>query len=94
MRHVTGRARAAKQPLSLILTLAFGLTLGACSTLGGASPAPSGPLRVITTINVFGDMIKQVGGERVAVTSLVPAGPTSTRTSRSRPTSWLSRERA
>jgi ABC-type Zn uptake system ZnuABC Zn-binding protein ZnuA len=38
------------------------------------STEPVGPLPVATTSTVFGDMIKNVGGELVAVTSLVPPG--------------------
>lgn len=52
--------------------LAFALVLAACSPPGSASPDPSGRLAVVTTSTVFGDMIEHVGGDHVAVTSLVP----------------------
>ena len=55
--------------------LLFGLLLFGC---GGAnqSGAPSGSatLSVVTTSTVFADLIRNVGGDRVEVTSLVPAG--------------------
>ncbi len=51
------------------------LLLAAC---GGptATPlaGPGGPLNVVTTSTVFADLIRNVGGDRVTVTSLVPAG--------------------
>jgi len=53
--------------------VALALTLGACQA--GNSPAPSapeGPLTVVTTTTVFADLVQQVGGDRVLVTSLVP----------------------
>lgn len=45
---------------------------------GGAVPAssadPGGSLNVVTTSTVFADLIRNVGGDHVAVTSLVPRG--------------------
>ncbi len=38
------------------------------------SVAPGGALKVVTTSTVFADLIRNVGGDRVAVTSLVPRG--------------------
>src|SRR5947207_2873290 len=34
----------------------------------------AGPLKVVTTISPIADLIKNVGGDRVQVTSLVPVG--------------------
>ena len=54
------------------ITLAF-----AC---GGAGEAPTidndqtGPLRVVTTTALLADLVENVGGDLVAVTSIVPAG--------------------
>jgi len=49
---------------------------GACGA--GQPPVPSpgagDRIRVVTTSSVFGDLIDNVGGDRVAVTSLVPKG--------------------
>ncbi|TMB57618.1 MAG: zinc ABC transporter substrate-binding protein [Chloroflexi bacterium] len=38
----------------------------------GTSTEPGGPIRVVTTTTVFADMIANVGGDLVHVTSLVP----------------------
>lgn len=55
--------------LGLILASAA-LAVGAC---GGPAPTGSGGrLPVVTTTTVFADMISNVGGDLVAVTSLVP----------------------
>jgi len=52
------------------------LVVAACG--GGSVPTgsvdPGGPLKVVTTSTVFADLIRNVGGDRVAVTSLVPRG--------------------
>jgi ABC-type Zn uptake system ZnuABC Zn-binding protein ZnuA len=54
----------------------LGLLVGACG--GGAGPAgPSGAderLQVVATTTILADLVAQVGGERVSVTSLVPKG--------------------
>jgi manganese/iron transport system substrate-binding protein len=49
------------------------LTLGGC---GSASPTPtgSGRLRVVATTTIVGDVVKQVGGDWVALTVLLPVG--------------------
>jgi ABC-type Zn uptake system ZnuABC Zn-binding protein ZnuA len=39
-----------------------------------ATPAASGALDVVTSTSVLADLVAQVGGERVSVTSLVPKG--------------------
>ena len=52
------------------------LVVAACG--GGSVPTgsvdPGGQLKVVTTSTVFADLIRNVGGDRVAVTSLVPRG--------------------
>jgi ABC-type Zn uptake system ZnuABC Zn-binding protein ZnuA len=52
------------------------LALAACGRGGGsgAGESGSGPVRVATTLSVFADFVRQVGGERVTVVTLVPAG--------------------
>lgn len=54
--------------------LALTALLAACGSPSGASPAPAGKLAVVTSSTVFGDLIANVGGDRVVVTSLVPRG--------------------
>lgn len=51
------------------------LLLAACVGVGAApaTPAPSA-LTVVATTSVFADLVRQVGGERVAVRTLVPNG--------------------
>lgn len=57
--------------LSALLAVA-GLAV-ACGDDDGAEDA-EGRVRVVTSIDLFADLIEQVGGERVRVTSLVPGG--------------------
>ena len=60
-------------PLAVALAVALSLTLGACQAAN--SPAASGPvnrLAVVATTTVFADLVHQVGGDLVTVTSLVP----------------------
>jgi ABC-type Zn uptake system ZnuABC Zn-binding protein ZnuA len=54
----------------LVTTLALAAALVGCGPSGASSPGPTLP--VVATSSVFADMIQNVGGEHVAVTSLVP----------------------
>ncbi len=59
------------------LALATGLLAGACSpgAAGSATPvAAGGAIDVATTTTIFADMVRQIGGDRVRATSLVPKG--------------------
>ena len=60
----------------LAFSIALVALLAACGGGTGASPSGSGgsQVTVVTTTTVFADMIRNVGGARVVVTSLVPAG--------------------
>ena len=64
--------------MRLVHLAALALVLGACgggSSAGtGGSGEPDGAIRVVTTSTVFADLVRNTGGERVAVTSLVPPG--------------------
>jgi ABC-type Zn uptake system ZnuABC Zn-binding protein ZnuA len=54
----------------LAAAAALALAIAACT--GGSSPSASGSaLNVVTTTTVFGDIVKNVGGQYVTVTSLV-----------------------
>lgn len=57
----------------VVIALGGGVLVAGC---GGASSQPSddGKLRVVTTTTVFADLVRQVGGASVTVTSLVPKG--------------------
>jgi ABC-type Zn uptake system ZnuABC Zn-binding protein ZnuA len=57
-----------------VSVVALALSVAGCALIGGSPTAPTGPLPVVTTSTVFGDLIRNVGGGLVAVTSLVPAG--------------------
>ena len=57
--------------------LPFVLLLAACGTGASTVPASSSsdaPIAVVTTSSVFADLVRNVGGSRVSVTSLVPRG--------------------
>ena len=71
--------------LSLILRVLVaaaisGLILGACDRGAGGSASPGGSaasigrLKVVATTTVFADIVRNVGGDRVAVDSIIPAG--------------------
>jgi len=50
------------------------VVLGGCTPSASTRTDPSAPIRVVTTSSVFADLVRNTGGERVAVTSLVPPG--------------------
>jgi len=53
------------------VALAGLLALSACA----AAPAPSAPrLKAVATINILADLVSQVAGDRVEVSSLIPVG--------------------
>jgi zinc/manganese transport system substrate-binding protein len=60
------------------LAVAAIVSLAACSAAetppSSAAASPGGTVNVVTTTTVFADMIRQVGGPNVSVTSLVPKG--------------------
>jgi len=63
-------------PLAVIVTSFVSL---ACSPAGTGTPTPTATadpvaLRVVTTTTVFADIVRNVGGTRVAVDSIIPAG--------------------
>ncbi len=65
-------------PKLLVLGL-VSLLLAGGTACGKANPTslyvpPAGPVEVVVTVPVFADLVKQVGGERVRVTSVLPPG--------------------
>src|SRR5262245_24771052 len=76
----SGAARAARRrrrdrPMRrelVLLLLLLSVAVAGCSD-AGATPSGNG-LRVVATTTVLADMVQQVGGADVAVTSLVPKG--------------------
>ena len=59
-----------RRALGLALGVAAVVTLAGCGT--GATPSSDGRITVVTTTTVFADLVRQVGGDRVDVSSLVP----------------------
>ena len=56
------------------LSLGLAMVALACTT-AGATPGPAGnALRVVASTTVFADIVKQIGGDHVDVSSIVPAG--------------------
>ncbi|HEX5826688.1 MAG TPA: metal ABC transporter substrate-binding protein [Candidatus Limnocylindrales bacterium] len=63
----------------VIVTLIVALVVTACGESGagsGASASPGNPdaVKVVTTTTIFADMVREIGGDRVSVESLVPKG--------------------
>lgn len=65
--------RAGALLAALLLTLALA-ACGGGSTTQTATESGAGPVRVAASMSVFADMVRQVGGERVTVLSLIPPG--------------------
>jgi ABC-type Zn uptake system ZnuABC Zn-binding protein ZnuA len=78
-RNTTGSA--ARVALVTFVALAT-LTASACNSAasspaagsGGAPTAAADVVKVVTTTTVFADIVQNVGGSRVAATSIIPAG--------------------
>jgi manganese/iron transport system substrate-binding protein len=56
----------------VFVAAALALLVAGCRPTGSAQPGGNG-LSVVTTSTVFGDLVRNVGGDLVSVTSLVPA---------------------
>jgi ABC-type Zn uptake system ZnuABC Zn-binding protein ZnuA len=59
---------------ALIMLLTTMVALAACASGGAASPSGAGTIRVVATTTVFADIVRNIGGDRVSVTSIIPAG--------------------
>lgn len=64
--------RAAGANRRSALMLAAGALLAMVSPLAGAAPTP--PMPVVASFSVLGDMVNEIGGEHVAVTTIVGVG--------------------
>ena len=58
----------------LVFLAALALILPSLAACGGGSGGSEASLKVVTTLTVFEDLVRQVGGDRVEVSSLLPAG--------------------
>ena len=68
----TNVRRAGKLRLSRPIAVALAAAVLAAGCVGATAQDPAGRLQVATTTTVFADMISNVGGDLVSVTSLVP----------------------
>lgn len=66
--------RPSRSLLPAVAALVLALAAAACGGGGGSATPPPGTLRVVTTTTILADFVTQVGGSRVSVDSLVPAG--------------------
>jgi ABC-type Zn uptake system ZnuABC Zn-binding protein ZnuA len=57
-----------------LITLLAAALLAACGTPGASPTGSTATLRVVATTTVLADLVRQVGGDRVDVQSLVPLG--------------------
>ncbi|HEU4760221.1 MAG TPA: metal ABC transporter substrate-binding protein [Dehalococcoidia bacterium] len=57
--------------LPLFVTLAL---LAACAGDKGPADRGAGKVRVVTSLGIFADFVRQVGGDRVDVTAVIPPG--------------------
>jgi manganese/iron transport system substrate-binding protein len=69
---VTARSRLRRLALGGLLAVVVGVA-AACGSIGGGGGA-DGRAQVITTTTIFADMVREIGGDRVSVESLVPKG--------------------
>ena len=57
-----------------LIVAAVALTLTGCNAAGGSPSASTATLKVVATTTVFADIIRNVGGDRVTVSSIIPPG--------------------
>jgi ABC-type Zn uptake system ZnuABC Zn-binding protein ZnuA len=69
LNRISGRTNAA-----LITAALLALIVAGCQSSASPSGTGAGPLKVVATTTVFADLVEQVGGDLVTVTSLVPKG--------------------
>jgi len=60
--------------LTLVLVAALMVVAALAGACGNDAPSSNGRLKVVTTLPLFAEMVGAVGGDRVDVSSLAPAG--------------------
>ena len=73
MTVLRGRASLARSRWLAILLWGCLLVVAGCGSTS-ASPSPGGRLRIVATTTVFADIVRQIGGDAVDVTSILPSG--------------------
>jgi ABC-type Zn uptake system ZnuABC Zn-binding protein ZnuA len=58
----------------IVLASVATILLTACGSGGASAGAQAGTLSVVATTTVFADIVRNIGGDRVTVTSIIPAG--------------------
>ena len=75
MRRLMRLSRKSLTIAGLAVAVAFVTVACQPAASGSSTPAPAANgLKVVTTTTVFADIVQNVGGSRVAATSIVPAG--------------------
>jgi zinc/manganese transport system substrate-binding protein len=57
--------------LSVTALAGLSLLLSACSTTAGGQQEGSGAIEVVTSTNVYGDLVREIGGDKVNVKALI-----------------------
>ena len=70
--HLRSTARLGLTPILAVWVSIGVLVVAACGT--GPSVSDAAAVSVVATTTVFADIVRNVGGERVTVTSIIPAG--------------------
>jgi manganese/iron transport system substrate-binding protein len=68
-----GPGRDGARRLAAVAAVAVSILVAGCAAPAAPSLAP-GTVRVVATTTILADLVRQVGGTRVSVTSLVPKG--------------------
>jgi ABC-type Zn uptake system ZnuABC Zn-binding protein ZnuA len=76
--RIAQRARS-RSSAALLVAAAIGMLIAGCGGTSKTPPAaapggPNAPLNVVVTFSTLGAIVKDVGGDRVSITSLVPVG--------------------
>lgn len=63
--------RRSAASLSVTALAGLSLLLSACSTTAGGQNPGSGAIEVVTSTNVYGDIVREIGGDKVNVNALI-----------------------
>jgi ABC-type Zn uptake system ZnuABC Zn-binding protein ZnuA len=63
-----------KKSLFILIIFAIGLLLAACGQSRDPTSSSSGKLNVVATTTIVGDVVRQVGGDAINLTVLLPTG--------------------